>query len=243
MLKNPLFDLYEKLYFHEIEVREKLGGRLQAPMAIIVSLVGLLGFLLQNLDKQQATAAANLTLVFVVFLVACATALLCAGYFFIRSWYGNTYAFLPTAEDTENYRKILESTYAEYKGGDNLAEKNLNDYLCSYYIKCSTQNTRCNDQRSLNLHKTNSTLIVATLLAVFSYLPFYFGDLDRSKVNKPTEVNIVNPIEIKGALMTDKKPEATKEVTPPPPPPPPPPRQIKEGVEILKPLQEKKDDK
>ena len=58
MPKNPLFDLYEKLYFHEIEVREKLGGRLQTPMAIIVSLIGVLAFLIQNFDKEHGATSA-----------------------------------------------------------------------------------------------------------------------------------------------------------------------------------------
>jgi hypothetical protein len=58
MPKNPLFDLYEKLYFHEIDVREKLSGRLQTPMAIIFSLVGVLAYLLQNFDKDTAGIAA-----------------------------------------------------------------------------------------------------------------------------------------------------------------------------------------
>jgi hypothetical protein len=57
MSKNPLFDLYEKLYFHEIEVREKLGGRLQTPMAIIVSLIGVLTYLLQNFDSGHSGTA------------------------------------------------------------------------------------------------------------------------------------------------------------------------------------------
>lgn len=44
--------------------------------------------------------------------------------------------------------------------------------------------------------------------------------------------------------MTDKKSESEKEELPPPPPPtPPPPRLIKEGVEIVKPQPENKDDK
>ncbi|OFZ67467.1 MAG: hypothetical protein A2V79_10280 [Betaproteobacteria bacterium RBG_16_56_24] len=238
MTKNPLFDLYEKLYFHEIEVREKLSGRLQVPMGIIVSLIGVLGFLIQNFDKQQATSAAGL---FVMLLVVCAITLCRAIYFFVRSWYGNTYAFLQSAEETEKYRLLLESTYKQYKEGNVLAENYLNDYLCSNYIKCASQNTRCNDLRSLYLHKTNGTLIIATLLVAVSFLAFFFGDLDRTQVNKPSEVIIVKPVDIKGVIMTDKKPEPQKEA--PPPPPPPPPRLIKEGVEIIKPQTEKKDGK
>lgn len=70
------------------------------------------------------------------------------------------------------------------------------------------------------------------------------GNLDKTKTSKPTEVVIVKPVDVKGIIMTDKKQEPPKQVSPPPSPPPPPPtRLIKEGVEIVKPQQEKKDGK
>jgi hypothetical protein len=235
MSKNPLFDLYEKLYFHEIEVREKLGGRLQTPMAIIVSLIGVLTYLLQNLDKEHNGTA---TTVFLFLFALNSMTLVIAVYFFVRSWYGNTYAFLPSAEATEQYRHLLQKTYEQYKDGDSLAETYLNDYLCTKYIACATQNTQCNDLRSLYLHKTNGTLIVSTILVAVSYIVFFMGDLDRTKASKPTEVVIVKPVDIKGVIVNDKKPEPPKEVSPPPPPPPPS-RLIKEGVEIVKPLENK----
>lgn len=241
MGKNPLFDLYEKLYFHEIEVREKLGGRLQTPMAIIVSLTGVLAYLLQNFDKDHSGKS---TVAFLVLLILSTVTLFAVVYFFVRSWYGNTYAFLPSAEATEQYRQLLESTYKQYKDGDTLSETHLNDYLCSKYITCSTQNTLCNDRRSLNIHKTNGTLILATILVALTFLVFFLGNLDKTNLNKPTEVVIVKPVEFKGALMADKKDEPPKETTPPPAPPPPPPaRLIKEGVEIVKPQSEKKNGK
>jgi flagellar basal body-associated protein FliL len=240
MVKNPLFDLYEKLYFHEIEVRESLGGRLQTPMAIIVSLIGVLAYLLLNFDKDHSGKS---TIAFLVLLALSAATLVAAIFFFVRSWYGNTYAFLPSAEATEQYRQLLENTYKQYKDGDTLSETYLNDYLCTKYIACASQNTQCNDKRSLNIHKTNGALIVATMLVALTFLAFFLGDLDKTSTNKPTEVIIVKPVELKGALMTDKKDEAPKEATPPPPPPPPPTRLIKEGVEIVKPQPEKKNGK
>lgn len=240
LLKNPLFELYEKLYFHEIEVREKLGGRLQTPMAIIVSLVGVLTYLIQNFDKDNGTAAMLwFSSLFVISIVTLAIAV----YFFVRSWYGNTYAFLPSAEATEEYRKLLQSTYEQYKDGDSLAEKYLHDYLCTKYIACATQNTQCNDLRSIHLHKTNGTLIVSTVLVAVTFSVFFMGDLDRTKTSKPTEVVIVKPVDVKGVIMTGAPPAKPKEVAPPPPPPPPPTRLIKEGVEIVKPLPEKKNGK
>lgn len=241
MSKNPLFDLYEKLYFHEIEVREKLGGRLQTPMAIIVSLIGVLTYLLQNFDKDHTGAA---TVAFLFLFTMSIGALFTAIYFFIRSWYGNTYAFLPAAEATEEYRQLLQKTYEQHKDGDSLAETYLNDYLCTKYITCATQNTQCNDLRSLHLHKTNGTLIVSAVLVAVTFLVFFMGGLDKTKATQPTEVIIVKPVDAKGAIMTKKEPEPPKQVNPPPPPPSPPPtRLIKEGVEIMKPQQEKKDGK
>lgn len=240
MSKNPLIDLYEKLYFHEIEVREKLGGRLQAPMAIIVSLIGALTYLLQNFDKEHNSAYATW---FFFLLALSSVVLIIAVYFFVRSWYGNTYAFIPSADATEQYRQLLQKTYEQYKDGDSLAETYLNDYLCTKYIACATQNTQCNDLRSLSLHKTNGTLIVSTILVAASFLVFSIGDLDRTKASKPTEVVIIKPVDVKGVIVNDKKTEPPKELNPPPPPPPPPTRLIKEGVEIVKPQMEKKNGK
>lgn len=241
MAKNPLFDLYEKLYFHEIEVREALGGRLQLPMAIIVSLLGIAAYLLQNLDNKCSGFTAT---AFLCLLVLSCIVLLVAIYFFVRSWFGSTYAFLPSAEATEQYRQLLQKTYQEFPNGDSLAEEYLNDYLCTKYIECATQNTKRNDQRSLNLHRTNGTLIIATALFASSFIVFFAGDLNRTKTSKPTEVIIVKPIDIKGTTMTDKKTEPPKEIVKPPPPPPPPPtRLIKEGVNIVKPQKEDKNGK
>ena len=209
-------------------------------MAIIVSLIGVLTYLLQNFDKEHSGASVT---AFLFLFVLSSVILVIAVYFFVRSWYGNTYAFLPSAEETEKYRHLLQKTYEQYKDGDTLAETYLNDYLCTKYIACATQNTQCNDLRSLYLHKTNGALIASTILVAASYLIFFMGNLDKSKTGKLTEVVIVKPVEIKGVIVNDKKPEPPKEVNPPPPPLPPPSRLIKEGVEIVKPLQEKKDDK
>jgi hypothetical protein len=37
MKPDQVFELYEKLYFHEVDAREKIAGRLQIPLAILLS--------------------------------------------------------------------------------------------------------------------------------------------------------------------------------------------------------------
>ena len=50
MEKNELYQLYEKLYFHELETRDKITGRLQVPLAIFISIISLAGYMLKNVD-------------------------------------------------------------------------------------------------------------------------------------------------------------------------------------------------
>ncbi len=255
--KNPLFDLYEKLYFNEIDMREKLNARLQTPLALIVSLVGVLAFMLQNYERETWSLSSNASLIFATFLITSSVVLATSIVLFVRSWYGNTYSFLPSAQETEEYREKLMVTYAPYENGAAMAETYLNQYICRYYIECSSANTRCNDQRSIYLHKTNSALIVTVLLALIAFLSFYFGDLSKDWQKKPIEVKIAEPLRLQGNPMARPNEQPPKPSTPPananptppqnagkppsqagnppPPPAPPPARQLREGVEIVKP--------
>ncbi|MBF0140502.1 MAG: hypothetical protein HQL74_09495 [Magnetococcales bacterium] len=229
---KDVFQLYEKLYFHEIDAREKLSSRLQAPLALIVSLIGTLAFFLQNYNHQDTSYASYL---FVVLIFLSAIGLTRAIYTFVRSWYDNIYFFLPSSEDTERYREQLIEIYKEYEHGEKLAMGHFSNYLMKYYIECSSKNTICNDRRSIFLHKTSTALIFTALFMFAAFLPFYFGGLNKNEIRKVTEVSIVNPISLTGGNMSDlpKADQAYK--TPPPPPPPPPLRQIREGIEVVPP--------
>lgn len=225
MDKKELFRLYETLYFHEIEAREKLNSRLQTPLTLIVSLVGALAFLVQNYEHRPGNALATS---FVFSSLLAAAALIVATHFFVRSWMGTKYFFLPSALETDAYRQTLVAHYAPYEHGDEIASEKFSEYVLSYYIKYSSANTDANDIRSLYIHRTNIAIIAAAALAFVAFLFFYFGDFDKAKVQKTTEVLITKPVVVTGEIMTTNKP------VPPPPPPPPPPRQIREGVEIIK---------
>lgn len=233
MERKDVFQLYEKLYFHEIDTREKLNSRLQTPLTLIVSFVGVLAFLLQNYGHQGFSVAAIL---FSVLIVLSSVALAFAAVFFVKSWYNNTYSFLPSAQLTEDYRQSLIKLYEPYENGAQLASDYFSKYVMEYYIRYSSANTECNDRRSIYLHKTNSALIVTATIAFLAFLAFFFGGLDKANIKKPTEVSVVSPVTLIGGNMPNPpKNDQSKKVTPPLPPPPPPPRQIREGVEVVKP--------
>ncbi|MFZ5583914.1 MAG: hypothetical protein ACOZCK_14770 [Pseudomonadota bacterium] len=229
MEKKDVIAFYEKLYFHEIDSREKLNSRLQTPLTLIVSFVGVLAFMLQNYGHQGFSVAST---AFLLLTVLSAMALIYAALFFVRSWYNNTYSFLPAAQDTENYRQSLIKLYEPYPNGAQLASDYFNNYLLDYYVRYSSANTECNDRRSIYLHKTNGALIATAAIAFLAFLAFYLGGLDKANIKKATEVSIVTPVTLNGGSMSNDPP---KKNDPPPPPPPPPPRLIREGVEIVKP--------
>jgi hypothetical protein len=223
MDNQELFQLYEKLYFHEIDAREKLNSRLQTPLTLIISLIGALAFLVQNYAHQRNSPFSTL---FIFFSSASAASLVAAMYFFVRSWMGTEYFFLPSATESETYRQQLINHFAPYETNGELSSAAFRQYIMDYYVKYSSKNTDANDRRSIRIHKTNVGIIAAATFACFAFLVFYFGDFDKANIRKPTEISVVQPVVVKGEIMSVTKP--------PPPPAPPPPRQIREGVEIIK---------
>ena len=179
-----ILELYGKLYFHEIESRERLDSRLQLPLALIVSIIGVISFLIQNVELGEWKSA---LIFFIVITVSSIISLISCIYFFIRSWYNNTYYFLPSARDSENYRKTLLETYKNQERGDELANKYFDEYLVNTFIECSTKNTSINDERSVNIHKTNGLIIItaifsSTFFILFRrFIPSVSGRIELSK--------------------------------------------------------------
>jgi hypothetical protein len=166
-------------------------------------------------------------------------------YFFVRSWFGYVYKFLPTANDTENYREKLLATYKDFENRDSLVSNAFDNYLYKAFIESSTTNTTINELRSLFFHRTASSLIASFVLSLITVAFFYFAGLDSQK-DAIYKVNVITPIQFQGTLFdenalvqlsdkqtlcTEDKMSEKEKKAPPPPPPGPPLRQIKEGTE------------
>jgi len=251
MEDDKLFELYEKLYFHEVESRDKISGRLQIPLAIILTIIGVIANITKGLSFNISSAWGYLF--WIVFVLTIVLFIFSVTYF-IRSFYGHSYQFLPQASETENYRQTLIKTYEEYKDGDELSRKYFNEYLFKYYNECSSTNTQINDRRSEALHKCNTYLILSTLPLVIAFLLFTLGGIDKNSKDKEYKVKITNSFALQKEISIQKitkkvvidksikkeKIMAKEQPTPPPPPPPPPKRVIKEDVQLPKPKPPKK---
>lgn len=247
MIKDELFKLYEKLYFYEIDIREKFNSRLQLPLAILVAQISFLGYMLRNAGFSEPTFL--LTAFWLLYFGSCVSTSF-AIFHFVRSWYGYTFSFIPAAKKTEEYHQKLIKLYKEYDNSEELVKNGIDQYLYKYYQECSSVNTDNNDNKSLKLHKSMSWVIAAILLSFFAFIPYHFGGIDKStQVNKKsstpsaqtthqgqiTRDGIYQPEPVSVQQNTKEDKMSEKKQPPPLPPPPPPKRMIKEGVKVVTP--------
>ncbi len=196
MTNTELKQFYEKLYFQEVEARDKLHARLQLPLTLMLALIGAVVFLFQNFDHQVSSWTAQ-RVAFLFFLISGSTILAFALFCFVKALYNNEYYFLPDSKKTAEYKVLLENTYREFEDHEKLVSDALDKYITDYYIEYAAFNTRINDRRSAYIHQCSGAIIGAAVLFFAAYLAFYFGDLDKSRIKPATEVFVTKPIDVR----------------------------------------------
>ncbi len=234
MTDEELFTFYEKLYFHEIDIRDKINGRLQIPLAILVTLSGGIAYLFQNVAFADWRFVH--ILFFLPFILSVLFAVL-AFVNFVKSWRGYDYEYLPTATDTKEYRCLLVKTYEDWDDHEKLVSQHLRDYLQRYYIECSAANTLNNDKKAFYLHKTSKHILYTVAFVILSFIPFHFGELKSVGQEMTVKCLRVNGQSREEVTMDENDPKSQdkdRHPDPPKPPPPPPKRIITEGEDPAK---------
>lgn len=191
MDKLDLFDLYEKMYFHEIDMRDKLSQRLQITLAILVVLFGFLGYMLESASYTLGNIFAYM---FWILFVLATISIFVAVYWFVRSWYGWEYEFLAPADDWEAYRRQLAKTYEEFTECDRLVRQYMNNAIMKHLVDCSSEFTRINDTRSLKLHNANTFIIIGIVVAFLAFIPFWVGLTAQANNGQAGIANKVQPL-------------------------------------------------
>ncbi|ERP90556.1 hypothetical protein Q666_13270 [Marinobacter sp. ES-1] len=187
------FELYEKLYFHEVEAREKLAARLQIPLALILSIISVYSVMIKGTDFLKSNFW---NLLYLLFLGLSMLTFLATLSYFVRGFYGHTYEMIPSASDSEDYHKKLIDTYQNYGDYENLVRDAFRKYLFEYYASCSSNNTKVNDARSTYLHKCNTYLIITAIPLAVSFLIFSMAGINKNSDEKEYMVKIASPISL-----------------------------------------------
>lgn len=165
---------YEKMYFHELESREKLTARLQLSLAMLTGLIAVISYVVSraNVEAHPGAFAGALLLVSIV----CGVVLLATAVRdYIRALWGHSYECLPYATDIEAYRVLLGETYKGYTDGESLAHKHYKQFLIRYYSECAARNAAVNERRFNLLHECTSYMVYSLPALVALGLIFALG--------------------------------------------------------------------
>ncbi len=176
MKECDLFTFYEKLYFHEIQVRDSLQGRLQTPLAILVALFTFLGYMLTNVNTFKMTTE---FLIFFGFVLGSLLFLALAVLRFFKSVYNYNYEYLPCADAMEKYRSQLIEFYKENANARELVEKKISKYILNYFVECSSANAKNNDRRSFNIFLTYRFIVISVVFAFLSFIPYRYYEINE----------------------------------------------------------------
>lgn len=212
-----LDDLYEKIYFHEIDGRDKVAQRLQLPLVTFLALAGFIGHMLQNVQRTNEAGAG---LWFWSFLLIAVLGLTSAAIYFVKSVIGKTYSYLPDPEEWSKHHKQCVALYIDYSNADALVAAAVKKNIIAIYIKCGTKNGAINAEKASYVFIILRCLVATALFTFAAFGFFYFGKLDKNLTRSIQKIEISSPVIFREDVMTNQKP--------PPPPPPPPAREIRE---------------
>jgi len=211
MNTKDLFEFHQRMYFHELEARDKILSRLQLPLAILLATISFYGVLTNGIELDSL---AQTNLLYLTFLALSFISVLISSSFFFRALHGHSYEYIPTSGETEDYKDQLISTYKDFDNCDHLVSNYLESYLGNAYSKCSTKNTQVNDIRSEFLHTCNSFLVLSAALLLLTYMFSNIYQIEKTRDKEPIEVIKSNPQYFHKIPTSSKGTKDDKEETP-----------------------------
>ena len=195
MNKEKLFELYEKSYFHEMEVRERITGRVQVTFALVATAYTILSYMLRMIDFEARLQAVILFFILTLFSFLISFVSI---YNLIQAFWGSTYHGLPTAKETDEYRTQLlnhniaieeyNNTYPHNQQSALDVDQSVTDYLYEKFRDCSTHNAKINDKRSKWIYQAFRWLLWASVPIILACITFIGFDLDTSSPRKESAI-------------------------------------------------------
>lgn len=247
VINKSTFQLFKEIYNYELDHKEKINSRITVPIAIITLLVGLAVYYFQGFKNIKLDVfGVSFFIIYALYI----TSLVIAIVLTFRAYYNYEYKYLPSPEKLDEYvgeiSKYYDDNYeAHFKDkGDkqSLIDNRITQKLYIYYKECATQNIEMNKRKLTYLRYVGYTLIIATILAIISIVPYHLS-FQKENVTKVEIKKFQGTFEEKNKTNggTKDMEQQTNEnhqnnqsnnSTPPPEPPAPEVRIIQEGFDI-----------
>lgn len=202
MIKEHL-QMYKEMYYHELDMKEKINSRVSIPLGIITILVSATFCIIKvfyNIPKS------SLKSVCFILLILYSISLIAAIISVIYSYYGYEYHYLPKPRQINNYiesiKNYYEDNYEEYFSQNDISKQDLilndiNNFFIDKYITTTEHNQKLNFKKLTGQRYTIFFIIITILMGTI-FFPLYMNL--KSKVDD----NVIK-IEIKTNVQKIKK--------------------------------------
>ncbi|WP_199525373.1 hypothetical protein [Pseudoalteromonas sp. bablab_jr011] len=220
MNKKDLTSLFEKLYFHELNIRESTFTRVQINFAIFFTGYSIIFYMWRVLDFNSSVVAiaSFLTLSIISILIS-----LKGLYYLVRAFWGTEYRAVPNSDEINSYYSQMMKYISEVKDYNKNYPENsqevpkINEIMSDFYhsklTECSTNNSLANETRFMYLHNSIRWLLFSAVPFIIASIIFVINDLDTSSPRKEilikdtsvsSELNKTNAIFQKFQLSSDE---------------------------------------
>jgi hypothetical protein len=178
------FAFYEKVFYQELDRKEKLYARLSMPLAMLVAIVTFLSYML---NKAPTTEDGTASVFFWIFYLSTCVMLLIGALYFRAAWsLRDSDRGLPTLMELETHRRSFCDDYEKYWDTPEEADAHFKSLVLNYFIEGATVNTENNDKRGSYLRSLANYVTAALFVSVLSFLPFYIHQQEQANNDPKT---------------------------------------------------------
>ncbi|WLG83697.1 hypothetical protein PSH97_21730 [Pseudomonas cucumis] len=178
------FAFYEKVFYQELDRKEKLYARLSMPLAMLVAIVTFLSYML---NKAPTTEDGTASVFFWIFYLSTCVMLLIGALYFRAAWsLRDSDRGLPTLMELETHRRSFRDDYEKYWDTPEEADAHFKSLVLNYFIEGATVNTENNDKRGIYLRSLANYVTAALFVSVLSFLPFYIHQQEQANNDPKT---------------------------------------------------------
>jgi hypothetical protein len=189
-------ELFEKLHFHELEVRERVTSRLQHSLSVLIVLTGVVVYVMRD---AHLGSNGNANAGFVSFLGGAAIGCVVMAIFVVKGLWNPEYREVYTAETIAKKLDEYVATYAPYDAehGTNALAEETEKFMRDMYMQSATANAQVNDYRATQAHNANGVAIATAICVALAFLVMVFGGIDKGgpaavEVTKPVAVDVLS---------------------------------------------------
>ncbi|MGB6103078.1 MAG: hypothetical protein WBF88_04425 [Pusillimonas sp.] len=173
LVDDTAFELYSKMYFTSLDLRERMAARAQIPLAAILALLGAQSYLFLNelFEKRGYELAFYAVFLTLAFAFVCRAAVL-----FFKVLSGQIYKVIPAPLALEKYRGKCLAQYAANLDGDSeqwhdqWAATTVRGEMATHLADCATHNGEINDLRSEFSWRAHRSLMISVALTAIVFI-------------------------------------------------------------------------